>query len=118
MSVDTCIGLNERALELVEDAEVVNPEGGGSYPTIWTGDWPLASYVTEDGTVYQEFLQEDIWTPEGPVYFLALLDEDEEPVTESLWSDEEMDPHILGTDDYDPLFDLDFDEEDTEEDPE
>ena len=51
MCVDTCIGLNERALELVEDAEVVNPEGGGSYPTIWTGDWPLASYVTEDGTV-------------------------------------------------------------------
>ena len=66
MSVDTCIGLNERALELVEDAEVVNPEGGGSYPTIWTGDWPLASMSLKMVLCTKNFFRKIFGPPKAP----------------------------------------------------
>jgi len=90
MQLDTFVGLNQRAGWIIQEAACTEPIGGGTYPTAWSGDWELASYEMEDGTVYREHLQADSWTLSGPCYFLALLNEDDEPVVESLWTEEEI----------------------------
>ena len=90
MQLDTFVGLNQRAGWIIQDAASTDPIGGGTYATAWSGDWELASYEMEDGTVYREHLQADPWTLSGPCYFLALINDEDEPVVESLWTEEEI----------------------------
>jgi hypothetical protein len=90
MQLDTFVGLSQRAGWIIQEAACIDPIGGGTYLTAWGGDWELASYEMEDGTVYREHLQADPLTLSGPCYFLALLNEEGEPVVESLWTEEEI----------------------------
>jgi hypothetical protein len=49
----------------------------------------LKSYKMPDGTVYEEYVQEVVGSG-GPVYHLALKDQNGQPVPKSLWTEEEL----------------------------
>lgn len=134
MRCDQYVGLNERAAALVAGEKVLIytetvlrtfPDGStqrigplevrgsnvirevigtiaGAYDDV-AGE--LFRYRFADGRVYDEFVQETIWSS-GPMYYVALLDVDAgAAVAESLWTHEELhgceDPYDGGFDDSD-----------------
>ncbi len=58
----------------------------GTYK-LFAGD--LHRYTMPDGQIVEEYLQETMHCG-GPCYFLALRDAAGEPLTKSLWTDEEL----------------------------
>ncbi len=66
----------------------------------WNGDFcsgyddhPLRKYIFPDGKVYFEYEQAQ-YSSSGPVFFLALKDEDGRPVQKSLWSKKAIQKHL------------------------
>lgn len=53
------------------------------------GPYYLSRYTLPDGRVFTEFLQAEPWSS-GPMFFIALKDEEGNVVPESLWTDEEI----------------------------
>lgn len=116
MRCDQFIGLNERAISIVEKLEKGtletkltlksdpdNPifdkkeveidrtemENADSYEGMYGIEYPLYKYILPSGAVYIQFVQEAYFSS-GPVIFLALKDVQGETVKESLWTEEEM----------------------------
>lgn len=110
------MGLSERGRQIVEGKEVllyrvegrrIYPDGRveefredvrgsdvasekcGSYEGMFGEAYPLRRYRLPDGRVFEEAIQEEIWSS-GPCIFLALKDADGEWVEESLWTEEEI----------------------------
>ena len=53
----------------------------------------LYQYTLSDGKVYTEYVQADPWSS-GPCYFIALKDENDVPISESLWTEEEIEGYL------------------------
>lgn len=118
---DQYIGLNQRASEIVkgepvlayvEEVQRTFPDGHferfdatpiyemsvkrehhGSFDGAFGNSFELKEYIFPDGRVYAEYIQETIWSS-GPMYFLALQDESENPIKESLWTEEEFQKYM------------------------
>ena len=65
--------------------EVISPVAGAWVDVVGH----LHRYIMPNGKVYEEFLQADPWSS-GPCYFIALKDQQGNPVPQSLWTDEEL----------------------------
>ena len=63
---------------------------GRSFYGMFEDEYRLNKYTLRDGRVYYEEVQADPWSS-GPVFFLALKDEDGNWVPETLWAQEEID---------------------------
>ena len=66
----------------------------GSFGGMFDETYPLFEYTLKDGRVFQEYVQAEPWSS-GPCIFLALkqwarMDEGLIPVSESLWTYEEI----------------------------
>lgn len=55
--------------------------------------YPLNKYTFPSGRVVFEFEQASPWSS-GPVMFLALKDENGEPIKKSLWTEEEIEEYL------------------------
>jgi hypothetical protein len=51
--------------------------------------YPLLRYIFEDGRIFEEYLQVTIHSS-GPMFFIALYDQDGKVVPESVWPTEEL----------------------------
>jgi len=60
---------------------------------MYENKYPLHEYKVIDGRVFYSYVQEEIWSS-GPVIFLALMDENKNPIPESLWTEEEMEHYL------------------------
>ena len=83
--------------ELCKNGEVVNEydlpkskESDNIYHGMFDEEYPLMEYEMRDGSYLYEFVQASPWSS-GPVIFLALQDESDVHVSESLWDNEEID---------------------------
>jgi hypothetical protein len=59
----------------------------------WVGSYdptPLKQYVAKDGSIFREAVQASPWSS-GPMIFMALQDENEEWIEETLWDEKEID---------------------------
>ncbi len=81
----------EEALEprSVYDSSVEKEKSGALYWGMFEDKYPLYKYTFPDGEVYFERVQAAPWSS-GPVFFLALVDEKENWVQESLWTEEDI----------------------------
>lgn len=116
MRTTQIFGLTEEALKLLNDYESIKinergvrtyPDGRtehferevtkdprkiekcGSFCGMFDEECPLHRYTMPNGKVYEEYVQADPWSS-GPCFFLALRDENG-PIEETLWSDEDID---------------------------
>jgi len=115
MRCDQMIGLNDWAKEFILGEEIVIGERSitdslydGTITTktepikqstvkkekydeaIGFNVWGLNRYIFEDDRVVEEYVQENPWSS-GPMFFFALRDtKTQEPISESLWSDMEI----------------------------
>ena len=80
-------GREERMPDKLVYKSSVHSEPSGHYTGMFDQEHGLTKYTFPDGKVYQEAVQADPWSS-GPVFFLALKDENGNWVPESLWSDE------------------------------
>lgn len=115
MRMDQHMGLNAFAQDLVTEIVAVTEKGTRIWPNgkrekfkrkvqidrvkstvvnhyngMYNNEHDLRLYTLPNGRRYMEFVQARPWSS-GPVFFLALLDEYDNSVTESLWSQEEID---------------------------
>ena len=98
------LGLNEKAHLYVEKR--IFPDGreltrnvtgtrtvcelsGGRFYGMYDVQYNLHKYTLPDGRVYTEFVQAAPWSS-GPMFFIALKDEDGNEVEESLWSQKDI----------------------------
>ena len=114
MRCDQYMGLNDRAKKIVEGTVVsiqrkiidTYPDGRVEESTteVEVSDvtiedtetfaegfnkYPLYKYTLVGGTEYFEYVQEEPWSS-GPMFFIALKDQNGNPVKDSLWTDEEL----------------------------
>lgn len=82
-------GKEEKFGRTITKSSVEMEPSGGHYFGMYGVEHPLSKYTFPDGRVFYEAMQADPWSS-GPVFFLALKDENGEWVKESLWSDEEI----------------------------
>lgn len=68
---------------------VLQEKSGLSYCGMFDNEYALSRYILRDGRVYYEYVQAEPWDS-GPMFFVALRDEEGQPVPESLWSEEEI----------------------------
>jgi len=73
----------------VYGSSIKKEESGETYEGMFGEKYPLYKYTFPDGRVYYEKVQRCIWSS-GPVFFLALQDEEGNWVPESLWTEEEI----------------------------
>lgn len=83
-------GRKEEFTRDVHESSVRKEESGRTYSGMFETEYPLSKYTFLDGRVYQEWVQAAPWSS-GPVFFLALCDEEGNVVPESLWADWELD---------------------------
>lgn len=83
---DQIIGLNERGRKLVEGAQ---REVVGTYTGMFGDPHDLMEYRFRDGRVFTEYVQTEPWSS-GPCFFIALKDNIDRVVPESLWAEEEI----------------------------
>ncbi len=62
---------------------------GRSYSGMFGDEYPLYKYTFREGDVFYEEVQAEPWSS-GPVFFLALQDEDGNWVAETLWPEEDI----------------------------
>lgn len=115
---DQVIGLNSRAEKLIEGEQVlqyiehvtrVSPDGrkeelgpnevygssvlceesGDTFTGMFKNNYPLMKYTFPDGRILFEKVQAEPWSS-GPMFFLALKDEQGKWVKKSLWTEKEM----------------------------
>jgi len=68
--------------------DLVKKETCGTYLGMFDTEFGLYRYTLPNGKWYEEYVQAAPWSS-GPLFYLALKDENG-PVKESLWSDEEL----------------------------
>lgn len=73
----------------VYHSTVLQEESGVHYSGMFGDEYPLMKYTFPDGKVYYERVQDAPWSS-GPVFFLALQDEEGRWVSESLWPEAEI----------------------------
>jgi len=73
----------------VKEYTVKKDERGVEFYGMFDDPYPLYEYTMSDGRVLKEYLQDEIWSS-GPMFFIALLDENDNIISESLWTEEEM----------------------------
>lgn len=56
---------------------------------MYDNEYPLYKHIFPDGRVYEEYEQTTIWSS-GPMIFLALKDENGNPIANSLWDEDEI----------------------------
>ncbi|MFC1678524.1 hypothetical protein ACFLZ9_02165 [Patescibacteria group bacterium] len=71
-------------------SSVKKEKSGETFMGMFEDEHSLHKYTFPDGKVYWERIQAQPWSS-GPVFFLALQDKEEKWITESLWSEEEID---------------------------
>jgi hypothetical protein len=64
-------------------------ETGEFFVGMFDDKYPLHRYELTNGKVFVAYVQRCIWSS-GPCFWLALKDKDGNPVSESLWQEEEM----------------------------
>jgi hypothetical protein len=84
--------------ETLEPREVFEPsvktEKSGRFYQGMCGDkYSLDKYTLPDGRVMFEAVQDEPWSS-GPVFFLALQDENGKWIPESLWTEEEIQAYL------------------------
>jgi hypothetical protein len=88
---ESVAGLNERAFELVRGKKFKRRYA--KQDMCWQEPDDLWCYVMEDGTAYYEAEQDCPWSS-GPTHFYALRDDAGEWVSESLWTEDEIQAQI------------------------
>ncbi len=89
---NSCETISEIGIPVLQDC-VEKTESGNVWCGIYPEKLPLYQHTLRDKTTYIESVQTTLWskTPqEGPVIFLALKNEDDTWVQESLWTKEEI----------------------------
>lgn len=74
---------------LVYELAVRKEPSGRYYIGMFDDRYELTEYTLPDGRVYSEYVQAEPWSS-GPVFFLALKDENGNWIPESMWSEEEI----------------------------
>lgn len=104
---DQYVGLNERAKEfldrktkkdvfhLYKNGEIADrweepqKKAYGTIEGVFGNTFSLHYYFLHNGARVYEYIQAEPWDG-GPMYYIALKDEEGNPIKESLWSEEEM----------------------------
>ena len=86
MRTDQYIGLSPSTQKFVAKMEAKQYD---TFEGAFCNKFPLFSYDEK----YFEYVQEEPWSS-GPMFFIALKDAEGTPVSESLWTQEEIDAYF------------------------